>query len=126
MEEKIITKLMGYTSKKTGNRIFSVVLRNRDAIHFGLGGPDCGDLIGFMAEGYSFDHGDAISTALGEKNTAVGPMFVAAGKGIKQGFITDRVIRQADVTPTIAALAGVRMPAQCEGAPIYQILDWEF
>ena len=126
VEEKIITKLMGYTSKKTGNRIFSVVLRNRDAIHFGLGGPDCGDLIGFMAEGYSFDHGDAISTALGEKNTAVGPMFVAAGKGIKQGFITDRVIRQADVTPTIAALAGVRMPAQCEGAPIYQILDWEF
>ena len=44
----------------------------------------------------------------------------------KKGFITDRVIRQVDVTPTIATLAGVRMPAQCEGAPIYQILDWEF
>ena len=40
--------------------------------------------------------------------------------------ISKRVIRQVDVAPTIAALLGMRMPAQCEGAPIYQILANEF
>ena len=33
----------------------------------------------------------------------------------------DRYIRQVDVAPTIAILGGVRFPAQCEGAPAYQI-----
>lgn len=36
------------------------------------------------------------------------------------------MIREVDITPTIAALAGVRMPAQCEGAPAYQIFAEEF
>jgi len=27
------------------------------------------------------------------------------------------------VAPTIAILLGTRMPAQCEGAPIYQIIE---
>lgn len=126
VEEDIITRLYSCKSKKTGKRIFSVVLRNKDAIHFGLGGPECGDIIAFVAEGYSFDHGDSISTSYGEKNTSVSPVFIAAGKGIKKGCTTERVIRQVDVVPTLAVLSGVRMPAQCEGAPIYQILDWEF
>jgi len=30
------------------------------------------------------------------------------------------------VAPTMAALLGVRMPAQCEGAPIYQIFEEEY
>lgn len=49
--------------------------------------------------------------------------FPAAGKGFKKGFATDRIIRQVDVAPTLAVLGGVRMPAQCEGAPVYQIFD---
>ena len=39
---------------------------------------------------------------------------------------TKRIIRQIDVTPTIAALMNVRFPADCEGAPVYQIFDQEF
>ena len=46
-----------------------------------------------------------------------------AGPGIKQGFYTDRVIREVDFAPTVAVLGGVRMPAQCEGAPVYQIFE---
>ncbi len=52
--------------------------------------------------------------------------FIAAGKGIKEGYRTERYIRQVDVAPTMAALMNVRMPAQCEGAPVYQILEEEF
>ena len=40
-------------------------------------------------------------------------------------FLTNRVIRQVDFAATIAYLGGVRMPAQCEGAPVYQILEEE-
>jgi len=32
------------------------------------------------------------------------------------------MIREIDVAPTVATLLGVDMPAQCEGAPVYQIL----
>ena len=36
------------------------------------------------------------------------------------------MIRQIDFAATVAVLGGVRMPHQCEGAPIYQILADEY
>jgi len=126
LEEQIMTDLYGYKHPVTGKRVIAMALRNRDSIHMGLSGEGCGDIIYWTAEGYHFDHGDALSTTLGYADTSISPIFIAAGKGIKEGFITERVIREVDVTPTIAAIAGVRMPAQCEGAPAYQIFDGEF
>ena len=35
------------------------------------------------------------------------------------------MLRQVDVAPTAAILGGVRIPAQCEGAPMYSILTVE-
>ena len=67
-----------------------------------------------------------IATTYGCHDTSVSPIFIAAGKGLKKGFTTDRIIRQVDVAPTIAVLGGVRMPAQCEGAPVYQIFEQVF
>lgn len=125
-EEKIMTDLYALRDKKTGKRIVSVALRNRDAVLLGYGGPDCGDICYWMAEGYNFDHGDCLSTIYGENSTSVSPIFIAAGPGVKEGYETDRVIRQVDFAATVAALGGVRMPRQCEGAPVYQILTEEF
>lgn len=128
LEEQIITDLYNIKDKESGKRIIAWALRRRDAVPMGLGGeyPECGDIIYCMAEGYEHDHDDGLATALGECDTSVSPIFIAAGPGIKKGFYTDRVIRQVDVTPTMATILGVRMPAQCEGAPVYQILDEEF
>ena len=67
------------------------------------------------------DHGDSLSTTWGYAQTSVSPIFIAAGMGIKAGFKTERIIREVDVAPTVAVLGGVRMPKQCEGAPVYQI-----
>ena len=67
------------------------------------------------------DHGDSLATTWGYAETSVSPIFIAAGKGIKANFTTERIIREVDVAPTVAALGGVRMPDQCEGAPVYQI-----
>ncbi|MBO5141098.1 MAG: alkaline phosphatase family protein [Peptococcaceae bacterium] len=126
LEEEIITKLYELKHPRTGKRIVSLAVHNKDAVHFGLGGPECGDIVYFLHESFNQHHGDSLSTAYGAEDTSVSPIFVGAGPGFKSGVYTDRIIRQIDVAPTISALLGVRMPAQCEGAPAYQILDWEY
>lgn len=125
VEEKIMTALYGYRHPETGNRVVSLAVRNKDAVHFGLGGPECGDIIYFVTDMYNYDHADSLSTCYGCKDTSSSPIFMAAGKGIKTNYKTTRVIREVDVAPTVTALIGSRTPAQCEGAPIYQILTLE-
>ncbi len=126
LEEQIITDLYSYKDKKTGHRVVAMALRNKDAVLVGYGGPECGDICYWIADGYNIDHADGLSTAYGDEETSLSPIFIAAGKGIKEGFKTERVIRQVDLAPTVATLFNVRMPAQCEGAPVYQILEQEF
>jgi Uncharacterized conserved protein len=126
LEREIIDALYNYRDPRTGRRIISIALRNKEAAFLGMGGPECGDIVYFMDEGFNRVHADSLPTQQGYFDTSVSPIFVAAGKGLKKGFATDRVIRIADVAPTLAILAGVRMPAQCEGAPIYQILEETF
>ena len=123
LEEQIMTDLYGYKDKKTGKRVVALALRNKDAVLLGYGGPECGDICYWIAGGYNYDHCDALSTVEGVGDTSMNSIFVAAGPGIKAGYTTDRVIRQVDFAPTVAVLGGVRMPAQCEGAPVYQIFD---
>ena len=125
LEEEIIDALYNYRDPKTGRRIISLAVRNCDAIVFGCGQEGFGDIVYFLEDGFHRVHGDSWSTRKdhGGHHTSVSPIFVAAGSGIKSGIKTDRVIRQVDVTPTIATLLDVRMPAQCEGAPVYQIIE---
>ena len=123
LEDEIITALYNYKDPHTGRRVIALALRNRDAVILGLGGPECGDILYFMEEGFNIIHADSLPTQRGYFDTSVSPIFVAAGRGIKAGQTTKRIIRQTDVAPTVAALLGVRMPRECEGAPVYQILD---
>ena len=123
LEERIMTDLYGLRDPKTGHRIISVALRNRDAILLGSGGPDSGDILVYAAEGYNFDHADCLSTIDGACDTSVRSVFMAAGPGIKENYKTDRVIKHIDVTPTIAALLDLRMPRQCEGGIVHQIIE---
>lgn len=125
LEEQIMTKLYQATSPN-GKRLCSLALRAKDAIHLGLGGPECGDIILFQNDDFTAEHGGGMSTALGLSHTSQSPIFVAAGKGIKQGEIITRVVRTIDIAPTVAVLAGVRMPKDAEGAPAYQIFAEEF
>ena len=124
-EEQLMTDLYSYKHPTSGKRVIAMALRNKDAVLLGMGGPECGDVIIWTAEGYNWDHADSLSTTWGDADTSVSPIFIAAGKGLKEGFTTDRIIRQVDVAPTICAMGGVRYPAQCEGAPIYQIIAEE-
>lgn len=125
VEEEIIDALYNYRDPKTGRRVIALALRNRDALVMGCGQEGWGDIVFFPEDGFHRVHGEALSTRMdhGGHHTSVSPIFVAAGPGIKEGCKTTRVLRQVDVAPTIATLLGVRMPAQCEGAPMYQIFD---
>lgn len=125
LEGEIISKLYSLKDAK-GRAVISLALRNKDAVLLGLGGPECGDIVVFQAEQNLMDHGDSLSTFSGLNHTSVSPIFVAAGRGIKKGCKTSRYIREVDVAPTIAALLGVRMPHECEGAPAYQIFENEY
>ena len=89
----------------------------------GCGNDEFGDVIFFMDEGFNLIHMDSLPTYKGYFDTSVSPIFVAAGKGFKKGYYTDRHIRQVDLAPTLAVLGGVRVPAQNEGSVIHQILE---
>ncbi|MEE0434250.1 MAG: alkaline phosphatase family protein [Peptococcaceae bacterium] len=125
LEEQIINDLYNYRDPATGRRVIGICLRNKDGVLLGVNGPECGDIFFSIEEGFNRLHGDSLSTSEGYFNTSVSPLFIAAGPGVKAGFTTPRTIRQVDVTPTIAGLLGTRFPAQCEGAPVYQIFSEE-
>ena len=122
VEQDIIDKLYALRDKTTGRRLIALALRNKDALLLGCSGPEFGDIVYWSEEGFHRVHGESLSTMNGEYHTSVSPIFIAAGPGIKPGY-TERVIREVDVTPTLAELLDVRMPEQCEGAPVYQILE---
>lgn len=121
LEAQIISDLYNY--RQDGKRVVSIALRNKDAEILGLTGEECGDILYWLEEGYNRLHGDSLPTFQGMHETSVSPIFIAAGKGIKENYETTRTIRTIDVAPTIAVLAGVPMPEHCEGAPVYQILQ---
>ncbi len=123
LEEKIISDLYNYREPITGKRVIGIAMRNKDSRVLGLGGKECGDIFFTIEEGFNRLHGDGLTTAHGDYNTSVTPVFIAAGNGIKSDHITERIIRQVDVAPTISSLIGLRVTKQCEGAPIYQILE---
>lgn len=123
LEEQIITDLYGYKHEKTGKRVVALALHNKDAVLLGLGGPMGSDIVFVVHESYVEDHGAGLSTAYGYNDTSLSPIFLAAGPGIKENYRTDRYIREVDLAPTAAVLLGVDMPADCEGAPAYQIFS---
>ena len=120
LEREIIDGLYSY--RLNGKRVISVALRNKEAAVLGTGGPECGDVLYWLEEGFNRLHGDALPLVEGTYDTSVTPIFIAAGQGLKKGYKSQRIIRQADLTPTVAHMLGVRMPKQCEGAVAYQIL----
>ena len=78
------------------------------------------------AEGFNRLHGDSLATTNGYWGTSVSPIVIFAGKGFKKGATINRIIQQVDFAATIAAIGGVRMPRDCEGAPVYPAFEEEF
>lgn len=125
LEEQIIDDLYNYRHPVSGKRTVGIALRNKNAAVLGLSGEETGDIVFMNKEGCCREHGESMSTYNGYFGTCISPIFIAAGDGLIQDQDVKRVIRQVDVAPTIAKLMNVRVPKQCEGAPVYQILQEE-
>ncbi len=121
LEEQIIDDLYRYRDEN-GDRIIAMAFHNKDAKVIGLDGQYTGDIVYMNRERHVSEHGQGLSTYRSYYGTTVSPIFIACGAGIIHDDDVKRTIRQVDVAPTIAVLLGLRMPAQCEGAPVYQIL----
>ena len=65
-----MTRLYGYKHPVSGKRVIALALRNRDAVLLGMGGPECGDILIWNAEGYNYDHADSLSTTYGYAGTS--------------------------------------------------------
>ena len=124
LEDEIISALYNYRYK--GERVIQLALRNKDAKALGMYGPECGDIVYFVKEGFNRIHGDSMTTTDGYWGSTVAPIVIFSGKGFKQGEKIDRIIQQVDFAATVAALGGVRMTKGCEGAPVYQAFAEEF
>ena len=88
LEEEIIDALYNYRDPKSGRRIISVALRNKDSALLGFNGPEVGDIVYWLEEGFHRVHGDSLPTQTGFYDTSVSPLFIAAGAGIKEGYTT--------------------------------------
>ncbi len=89
-----------------------------------MGGPECGDILYWNAEGYNLDHSDSLSTTLA-KRIPLYHLFSLLPAMASKLAIKQSASSQVDFVPTVAVLGGVRMPRECEGAPVYQILTEE-
>ncbi len=119
---KIIDALLDYKHPETGERPVLLAVRKEDSKVFGMGSDQAGDVVyvlkpEYMAEhGYGFPTGEAGCGSL--KN-----MLTFKGPGIKKGYVYDRPRWLADIVPTFCYLTGNPVPADTEGAVIYQIIE---
>ncbi|MHB1134861.1 MAG: alkaline phosphatase family protein [Chloroflexota bacterium] len=120
---EIIKALYDYTDPQTGGKPIAFALRKEDARYLNFGGDHCGDVIYATIGDYHGQHGGQMGT---EKYGDVGSLqslFLMSGPGVKKGEILERTIWLQDLVPTLCYLAGLPIPAQCEGAVIYQALE---
>ena len=50
-------------------------------------------------------------------------LFALSGPGVKKGHVLERNVSLKDLVPTVCNLMDLPVPADCEGAVVYQALD---
>lgn len=120
--EKIIDDLYAWRDEKTGRRVVAQCFTREEMEFLNLGGDRVGDITYTMVPDFSHDQGCNFPT-VSRAGTSIRALFMAAGPGIKQGAVVDRKVEIVDVAPTLCWLLGIAPPAQCDGGPVYQILE---
>ena len=123
LREEIIRFLYDYTDPDTGRKPVALALKKEDARVIGFHGDRVGDIvIAQNSEFGGFEHGPQLPTS----EIGMGSMkslFIMAGPSVKKGYTLNRTMWLQDIVPTICHLTGVPVPAQTEGAIVYQALE---
>lgn len=121
VQMEVIDALYSWVDPETGKRPVSLALTKEDARIIGLYGEDVGDVIFAVYPWFSSQHGPILPT--GEWGVgSLKSLCVFSGPGIKKGLRLERTCWLQDIVPTICYLADLPMPADAEGAVIWQVL----
>jgi predicted AlkP superfamily phosphohydrolase/phosphomutase len=121
VRDAVIDALLDYRHPDTGERPVLMAIRKEDARVFGMGGAQAGDVVYVLKPEYMAEHGYGLPT--GESGCgSLKNVLMFAGPNIKEGYRYERPRWLADIVPTLCYLTGNPVPADTEGAPIYQIM----
>lgn len=122
VRDQIIDALLDYKHPETGERPILLAVRREDAQVFGMGGAQAGDVVYALKPEYMAEHGYGFPT--GESGCgSLKNLLMLRGPNIRKGFRYERPRWLADIVPTLCYLTGGPVPADAEGAPMYQIME---
>lgn len=122
VRDQIIDALLDYKHPDTGERPILLAVRKEDAHVFGMGGAQAGDVVYALKPEYMAEHGYGFPT--GESGCgSLKNLLMFRGPNIRKGYRYPRPRWLADIVPTLCYITGNPIPADAEGAPIYQIME---
>lgn len=119
VQQEIIDALYLYVDPITGKRPVALALAKRDARILGLYGDGIGDVVYALYPWFGGQHGPILPTAEWGIGSLKALMSLT-GPGIKKGYKLQRTVWLTDLVPTICYLMDLPIPAQTEGAVLYQ------
>ncbi len=122
VQEEIISWLYAYRDPESGKKPILFALRRQDARLIGLYGDWVGDVVYAVGGDFGHEHGTQVPTATYGIGDLRG-LFALSGPNIRKGVVLERTVWIQDLVPTICYLNGWPLPAQAEGAIIYQALE---
>ena len=122
VRQEVIDALTSYRDPATGLKPIALALRREDTRVLGAYGDLVGDVVYAFTDEFGGQHGVLLPTAehgLGSLKA----LLIMAGPGLKKGYSMPRTAWLVDVVPTICHLADLPLPADAEGAVLYQALQ---
>ena len=123
VRDRIITALRNYREPTTGRNPFAMILRKEDARILGTYdnlGRDIGDIVYALLPEFDHEHGRQLPGATIGGQT-MKPLLIFHGPGINAGSVLQRTAWLVDVVPTLSHAMGWPVPAEAEGAILYQL-----
>ncbi len=121
VQNEIIAALYDYTDPETGLKPIGFAIKKQDARMLDLYGDTTGDVVFCYADEYGSQHGPQFPSATQGMGDLRG-LFALSGPGVKRGHTLARNVSLKDLVPTVCHLMGLPVPADCEGAVVYQAL----
>lgn len=121
VQQEVIKALYDYTDPETGLKPIGFAFKKQNARMLDLYGAATGDVVFCYADEYGSQHGPQFPSATQGMGDLRG-LFALSGPGVKRGHTLERNVSLKDLVPTVCYLLGLPVPADCEGAVVYQAL----